>query len=377
MSARIRPSFLHLLNKCPMAADESRTETLELIPVGINARKQGRVGQAFHHLMAGAISTGSGKPTGQQIDDASIEFTVEFRELYSLIENGWNWWEQLKGLYPNPICEKKLSHEIMDGTPDLVSLNDGIEARGLDWKSGFVLRDHTEQIEGYCWMIFREHPKLQRVYFLVVNIRTGSVIPFRRTREQSEKWWARTQSYRAERRYVVNSDCDSCPRVLTCPAVREWISQASDTIGKNLIDHDLQKPVDLLAGHDAAEFLARLADRYKTATEALLLAGGPVQYKDRTVRMKETIKESIIAPVVLRVMLTRYGVTAEQLCTALSFTKESIYKVLAPLAEAQGMKKKDFVQEFYDVLRKEGGIEERVSHSLEVEHFDVESPPTV
>jgi hypothetical protein len=371
---KVRPSFLPLLNKCPMAGDAPSTETLELIPIGINARRQGRLGQGFHELMKICIPTGVA-PTGQQIEDMAIQYAVDFKELFVLCSNGWNWWTQLSSQYREPILEVTMSSGIIEGTPDLVSLNDGIEGRGLDWKSGFVLRDHTEQMEAYIWLLLQKYPAMQRVYWLVINVRTGRLIPFRRTREQSDRWYERTIRYLNERRYVVNNECDSCPRCVTCPAIKGWITQASESIGKTLVAHEMGEPVDLLASYETADFLARVAERYHTATKALLAAGGPVKYDTREVRSVETVKEHLVSSVVLRVLLTEYGVTAEQLCASLKFTKSSLYEyVLADLARASGEKIKDFTAAFYDLLRKEGGIETTSSHSVEVEHFDVENP---
>jgi len=375
MELKVRPSFLGLLNRCPMAGDEPKTEALDLVPIGINARRQGRLGQAMHELMREHIPLGQ-IPTGQQIDDKAIIYAVDFRELFVLVDNCWRWWQQLSNLYPSPILEQTMGSGIIEGTPDLVSLNDGIEGRGLDWKSGFVLRDHTEQMEAYIWLLLQKHPAMQRVYWLVVNVRTGRVIPFKRTREQSDLWYQRTLKYLQERRYVVNDECDTCPRCLTCPAIKGWIAQAAESMGKQLVDHELGDPVDLLAGYETADFLGRLAERYHAATKAMLTAGGSVRYANREVRTVETKKEYLVGDVVMRILLTTYGVTAEQLCSSLKFTKTSLYSVLSEIAKANGEKVKDFVAEFYDRLRKEGGIEESVSHSIEVEHFDVENPPT-
>lgn len=373
---KVRPSFLPLLNQCPMAADEARTdnEPLELITIGINARRQGRLGQGFHELMKLCIPTDTA-PTGKQIDDMAIQYAVDFRELFVLCTNGWDWWSQIKHIYPSPMLEVKMSAGIIEGTPDLACVNDGIEGRGLDWKSGFVLRDHTEQMEAYIWLLLQKYPKMQRVYWQVINVRTGRIIPFRRIREQSDRWYERTIRYLGERRYVVNNDCDSCPRCLTCPSVREWVKQAAGSMGQLLVDHEVGKSVDLLASFETAKFLGRLAERYETATKAMLIAGGPVKYSNREIRTEENVKEYLVSEVVIRVLMTDYGVTADQLCHQLKFTKASIYPILADLADAHGIKRKTMVDEFYARLKQEAGIEAHVSHSVEVEHFDVESSP--
>ena len=60
-------------------------------------------------------------------------------------------------------------------------------------------------------------------------------------------------------------------------------------MGAKLVDHVLEKPVDLLASYETADFLERLAERYKAATKAMIAAGGPVKYGDREIRTTETI----------------------------------------------------------------------------------------
>lgn len=375
---KARPSFLPLLAQCPMAgdtpaginSDPNNEYVADIVLVGINARYQGRLGQAFHGIMKTSVDSNTA-PSGGLTDAAAIEYTVEFRELWVLVQDGWNWWQQIREHHPSPITEKKMSHGILEGTPDLVSIV-GEEGRGIDYKSGFVLRDHTEQVEAYIWLTFQEFPQLKRCRWLVMNIRTGRLIPFNRTREDSDRWYARTVEYLTERRYVTNDDCDSCPRCLSCPALKGWIATAAESIGITLVNHDAGEDVDLFESFETAKFLGRLAERFETATKARLKAGGPVKLKKKALQMVEEKREHLISDVVVRVLLRDYGVTPELLCHNLSFSKSSLYPVLCQLADAGGEKRKPFVEEFYNRLRQENGLEISSSWSAEVEHFDVE-----
>jgi hypothetical protein len=209
----IRCSSLPRIAACAAAAD----------PPAVRVepdRGPADLGSAFHEVMAKAI-------TGHAIhvDDTAAEHNVDAAELHRLAGWGLRIWDRsLRHFFPDPVVEMGAGFSeggvLLTGTPDLVSYVDN-EIRILDWKTGWLDADASQQLKGYGFLKWQETLGQARTFDQVRLTKLGVRRQVADTLVWSDGelsgWWQWLKRHLADRSANRPGHyCGRCPRALEC-----------------------------------------------------------------------------------------------------------------------------------------------------------------
>jgi hypothetical protein len=305
---------------------------------------------------------------GKPYDVAEIAYAnnVEPDELYPLA--GWAtnlWRERLAPLFPEPMVEHSFSFVegewVIKGHPDVMSLV-GSELRILDWKSGYLDLDATEQLKGYAWLGFQKFPQAEtcRITKLAVRWRRADTLIYSRT--ELAAWWEWLKDHLTETdTYRPSDHCGRCPRVLECPAHANQVNAMASALMER---HDVEAlandgPEQLAKTYELAKVIAKRCDEFKEAVKAEVVARGGLYGR---LSIRETNAKSID-------VARGYETIVEELSEAelrpmLKVSKGDIEDAVK--AKAPKGQKGKAVTEFMDRLAGVGALTETKRISLEV-----------
>lgn len=272
----LRCSQLPLVQLCPASIDvrpELRVES---------DSEPARLGTAVHELLRRHIA-------GADFDPIEVAYThrVNINELLSLYYMGLRQWDDLQEWFADrPEAEVELT-TIRDGVAlsghiDLLACGEEGEVRILDWKSGRMDVDHSDQVKGYALLAIDDLPYANRAYTAVALIRDQVVDGAKHERQQLHAWWKDllAKVTQEPRPYNPGPHCRFCPRALECPAKDRAIAQAFGiTSGYNTysLPTDMtDRATKLVAAMDAVRFLEHLAEQVKLLVKGDVLAHGGV-----------------------------------------------------------------------------------------------------
>jgi hypothetical protein len=271
----MRCSSLPLITRCPAAAvaPALRVESDDA---------EARVGTAVHACLAEAVQ---GEPW--EAEGAAAYYGVADRadEVLALTLAGVQCWEMLAIQFPGPLfVEQELS--VRAGAFELVGHADVLatgfrgDVRLLDWKTGRVDEDATEQLKGYAYLALVHHPDVAVARACRVGVRARTADWYEWSRTELDAWFAGlVQRAGDSTTYRPGRWCGYCPRALECPArgvlVRETINAllVSDEAGEpQLGDGD---GADLARALDACRLVEKICqDIREQARVQVALAGG-------------------------------------------------------------------------------------------------------
>lgn len=322
----MRASSLDMAMACP----ESQREPMFQQPVG----RAALVGSAVHAYLEDYIS---GQP--QTYDHYASEWALSEREDFAKIAyNGVRCWNALAQHFPNPICERELTDAGtvgLTGHPDVVSII-GKEARVLDWKTGRVEGDHTEQLRAYAYLICKTFD-VDTVRAVVCDVRYQDIRkPVTFTRAELAEWYQQVARRLREQGYATGSHCQYCPRAIECPAKQmllRTIGNAviqSDSIIANLDDEKL------IRLHDAIGVLEKALTKAKDALRAEVAGrGGRITTPDGNgLELRQEAYRTLQPQQAMETLLDRYGSTAWNAANvSLSSVKDTCGKDAVKLVE--------------------------------------------
>lgn len=157
---------------------------------------------------------------GQIVDMTGLDSDTRF-----LVSSGISVWHGSRGMvalrdaFPNPVCERSLELVApgfaLTGHSD-VRADVGGAVRILDWKSGRVDHDYSEQMIGYCALELASNPFLERADASIVWLREREIETWGMERAELSGWSLRVGSAIDSRATVYGRHCTFCPRSHEC-----------------------------------------------------------------------------------------------------------------------------------------------------------------
>lgn len=213
-------------------------------------------------------------------------YNVDPDELGPLIWYGRQALKQLEPSFPNARSEVAVAMRLealeLTGHIDLLSDLDGIEARGVDWKSGRKEEaDYYAQVAGYAACLILGLG-FERAVFSVVWLRSGMIETLTFTRDDVLAFAARVSARLAEVRYRTGEHCGHCARSHNCPALiaasrRDLAIFGSNDAGDLVAQAPPEKVVELKRRIRA---LSSFAESLDQAIRRRVAADGPLDSGD-------------------------------------------------------------------------------------------------
>lgn len=195
-----------------------------------------------------------------------------------LCAKGRRAWDSVKGWFPNPQAEIGMSHTVvyddlgvsltLTGHIDLWAIVEDLkEARILDWKTGYIDADHTNQMRAYAALLFAvpDFDHLETVRVAVIRVRDGTADWSTYTRDEISAW-LRAAAERLSQTDIYNPSletCRYCPRGHECEAKTAIVRAASASLMAPASAEDLFAGLPL-DPEKRGPILAALLDRCKT-----------------------------------------------------------------------------------------------------------------
>jgi hypothetical protein len=107
----------------------------------------------------------------------------------------------------------------LTGHVDAISIKGNV-ARILDFKTGRLASDYSQQALGYCALVLLTYPELIEATCAVLWVRDQEIEQYTMRRADVEPWLARlrTEVVNWNGVYRPGNHCDHCPRRYVCPA---------------------------------------------------------------------------------------------------------------------------------------------------------------
>lgn len=257
------------------------------------------------------------------------------------------------------------------GTPDLAFVDDHIFTI-VDWKTGYVDRDHYHQLAQYArngllWMR-REHPEIEvsLCRTIVKNIRTQHRVSHLWSMDELEDWREDMVSREAQIGKVYNPDehCALCPHRFDCEARQKVLQGACAALSAESFGEEMtaERIGEL---YKTYRMVKSAMGNYDKALNILLAEGGSVPIGDGKALQKVESQQDKLVPNLAWSVLKAHGMTESQLSGLVSMAKGAVLKE-ATQGAPRGYKGKHQTR-LLDELRKAGAVEKKtVSKRTEV-----------
>ncbi len=227
----IRPSATDRMFLCPASSQDQSIKIDEDLDVG-------RVGTAVHealkkHLL-GVEFNGEELIQRHRIE----KYESDFWYLFSVGKKAIKTFDWLNVQEVEVMCEVDLNRDyILRGTPDVVGTTDKDELIIIDWKSGRLEEDHTNQLKSYAKLKLHDpkydHCITGKVITVWLRSREIDVLDFDRDSIMID-WTEQLLEKIKDEEYSPSVEaCRYCP-VMECPAKAAMIRDA----GMGLVDID-------------------------------------------------------------------------------------------------------------------------------------------
>jgi hypothetical protein len=211
---------------------------------------------------------------GERIDVSGLDSDTKY-----LVSSGLTVWLGLGGFvalrdaFPGATCEREFSigvgEHTLIGHSDVRSDVLGT-VRILDWKSGRVDHDYSEQMLGYCALELLSNPFVERAEAHIVWLREREVEPWSMTREELPGWVERVGSALDSHATVYGRHCTFCPRAHECPGRAAVVRRDAQSL-LDLSDEELSNGLATMTPDRIIE-LTRQARSVSTAADRVVAA---------------------------------------------------------------------------------------------------------
>lgn len=298
----IRCSSLPEAFKCPGSL---RLPVLQIDP----HNDASAVGTAVHALMRDVVEA----PAGQLIAAKDLpiaavcaEHGVEQREVWPLMMSGIATWLEIRASFPRAETEVECTWKCESSGVTLTGHIDAITVdfdriNLLDWKSGRVDRDYSQQVRGYMALALLNNPSVQLAVATVAWLRDQEVETYSMDRTAMTAWVAQLD------REVVAWDgvfhpgrhCGFCRRSHTCPALaahvrRDLAVMETDATLAGAVEQDVRElaPTKLLEMWDRWKTVKAFGESFEKAVRRALEAG-PIIADGRTLELVEQQRREV------------------------------------------------------------------------------------
>lgn len=256
----IRCSALPRIMRCGASAEPP------LAPVD-EWSDQADVGTRVHGLLRSVVD-------GQSVDLTGLDSDTRL-----LVASGISVWCGSRGMvalrdaFQNPVCERSFELAAtgftLTGHSDVRS-DVGGAVRILDWKSGRVDHDYSEQMLGYCALELAANPFIARADASIVWLREREVETWGMERSELSGWSLRVGSAIASRATVYGRHCTFCPRSHECTGRAAVVRRDAQSL-LELSDEELRNGLTTMAPDRIIE-LTRMARSVSSASDRVIAA---------------------------------------------------------------------------------------------------------
>jgi len=316
-------------------------------------------GTAAHEALAIVVNGGA-----PDIPEIANKYGVDITTLRVLVAYGRQAWKQYGPLFTEPRTEVKVQSDRVRGTSDVIQA-DGMRLIVLDWKSGWVRRQHLYQLAGYGEAAVNEYgmPESGKVTVITVWLRHQEAEVKDLTADSLEQF--RTMLDAAEKGigkvWNPGEPCDYCPMWQECKArqafSRDAVTSLTEVTGDELTADKLAEL------YPKAKLLEQALKVFDSALRSEVHRLGTLELPDGrslkfTERNSETLKARQAWPV-----LRKIGLTDDDLESCVSMAKG---KVLAAIsAKADRGEKGKAKEAALENLRQADAINEKVTRILQ------------
>lgn len=364
---KIRCSALPRLMSCPASIipPENPIETTSDIA---------DMGTAFHAMIEDYIDNGEAMDTDvyiQQYLSGDESKTVELETLYT---NGKRMIEAF-ALSGDIRSEVSMIQEkpgyILTGHADLIGeTQDGIHYIIVDWKTGYIDRDCSDQLKGYAWLHHVNNQDTARKDYIIIlaNPRTKTWDTQTVTIDELQAWALQIDDIilNRDRTNPTFDNCQYCPRGKECEAVRARIAWASVAVNRKIT----HTPADLAAVYDMSRQLEQALDDYRAALrDAVADNGGSLDLPDgRRLVLRKQTRESIPYTAQTASIISEYipGNTPEAVAEMLGLTISKSALTMAISKAVERGKGKETTESVLAELRDAGKVQSKEIETLAV-----------
>jgi hypothetical protein len=225
------------------------------------------VGTRVHRLLQSVVE-------GEEVDLTCLDSNTRF-----LVSSGITVWHGSRGFvalrdaFPGATCERSLELDMggvtltghLDVRSDVVRT-----VRILDWKSGRVDYDYSQQMLGYCALELASNPFIERAEAHIVWLREREVEPWVMTHEELPGWVERVGSALGSRSTVYGRHCTFCPRAHECSGRAAVVRRDAQSL-LDLTDEELSSGLATMTPDRIIE-LTQQARSVSTAADRVVAA---------------------------------------------------------------------------------------------------------
>ena len=323
----VRCSALPRIMSCPASAQDPS--------VRINAESAAATtGTAAHEIYA-AMVMGRADTVAPGLDG----------EMSYLAWAGLDMWRKMRDRINVLDCEISLSAQISDdvtltGHPDVIGRLSGDSETGvvIDWKTGYVERDCSDQMRGYA-LLMTHYPKWLLV---AAHTRLGTTTTYEATSEELVAFRGRIIDAVTNPKKVYNPtpcNCEYCPMSHECPARVELLGSSCRELQAMTGTTGDITPAALASLYGKSRMLLKAIDAYESQLKEALKAG-PIETDEGTIELVDAARETITYD---REALKAAGMTDDEI------------NQLQPTISKKGLGKR--AKDIVESLRKDGLVQ--------------------
>jgi hypothetical protein len=332
-----------------------------------------RSGTAGHHGLALAVADDFSTPDSAAAD-AAERFGVDPEDMRRVVFQGREIWEDIKHHFPSPQPEYKVTGRASQGTSDLVSVYAGAL---LDWKTGYGMVEHPNQLLGYADGLVQKFGMPERGYVIGIEawVRFGTYRLHKITQSRLDQFVMDVEKAASTKSYSAGPWCSFCPLRTECDARMQMARASIGSLGVNEMDgHVVMTPKDIGAIWERRGIIKKAVDDLEKLTKQLLREGTEINLPDgRKLGLSEQSRRKLDAATVYDVLTggdfdMSHGDALDAIGSA---TAKTINEVVGSHA-AKGEKGRDRARAMA-LIEESDGVTVSVSHRISI--FDEGETP--
>lgn len=338
---KLRASRMPLTLACPASLDESDCLKIEGDPSAAH------LGTAVHAIMADIVTHGY-----DSVPDVSViaaQYGVTDRdEMERLSAYGLKAWRELSAFAPAPTVEEHYEiatpYFTLSGHVDVLSVSSD-KAVIIDWKTGWLQSDASDQMRAYAFLVAAHNPIIQEFAAFVVRHRYGYYDVLRFTREELAAWNLRVnEAILNTNIFRPDAHCRFCPRRYNCPAQTAMIRRTVESLGADGVVAPLS-----LSLYRRATAVKHMVDDYVQALKTHILTFGPIEQDGYELSIITEMHDKI-DPLAAWPHMVAAGLTDEHIAKAVRLSKGALLDAVGELAppRGKGKAKAEFMEKLND-----------------------------
>lgn len=318
-----------------------------------------RSGTACHHGLALAVES-DWADMGASGAAAADKFGTDVEDARIVIHQGRKVWSEIKDRFPHPRTEHRVTGHFSKGTSDLVNIIGQLAT--LDWKTGYGMVEHPNQLLGYADGLYREYgmPDSGYIYGVEVWVRFGTYREYFFSEERLLQFADEVKDAATRKSFSAGPWCTYCPRFTNCDA-RTQLAQSTIDILNPARGTVQLTPEDIGAVWEQRGIVKKAVDDLEKLAKTLLSEGVEIPLPDgRKLGFIEQTRRKFDAAKTYEILTGEaFDLTHDAAMGALGASAKAIGEVVGSMA-AKGEKAKDKSRAM-KLIGSIGGIETKTS----------------